>query len=141
MSVVIRFKRRGRVHLPQYDIVVTDSRSGRDKKFIERLGFHHPLAKGAEVPFSLDEAALNAWIAKGAQVSDAVIRLLIKQNMGPAKLKEAFQAKKQRRIKAQDYVAKQKAAAEAKKAAKDAAPAAEAPAPEAAPAPAEAPSA
>ena len=146
MSVKIRLQRRGRTNLPVYDIVVADSRAARDKKFIERLGYHHPKARGQEVPFSLNEEALNAWIAKGAQVTDVVCRLLIKNNVGPAKVKEAYQAQKARRIKAQEYVAKMKAESEAKKAAKEAAanapaeeaaPAAEAPAPAAeAPAPA-----
>lgn len=145
MSVKIRLQRRGRVKLPIYDIVVADSRSGRDKKFIERIGYHHPKARGQEVPFKLDEEALSAWIGKGAQVTDVVARLLIKNNVGPAKVKEAYQAQKARRIKAHEYAAKVKADSEAKKAAKEnaanapaeeAAPAAEAPAAaEAAPAP------
>lgn len=153
MSVKIRLQRRGRTNLPVYDIVVADSRSGRDKKFIERIGYHHPKARGQEVPFSLNEEALNAWIGKGAQVTDVVCRLLIKNNLGPAKVKEAYQAQKARRIKAQEYVAKLKADGEAKKAAKEAvanapaeapaeaAPAAEAPAPAEAPAAAETPAA
>lgn len=142
MSVKIRLQRRGRVHLPVYDIVVADSRSARDKKFIERIGFHHPKARGQEVAFNLNEEALNAWVGKGAQVTEVVARLLIKHNVGPAKVKEAYQAQKARRIKAQEYAAKLKADGEAKKAAKEAA--ANAPAEEAAPvaeAPAEAPAA
>lgn len=140
MSVKIRLQRRGRIHLPIYDIVVADSRAARDKKFIERLGYHHPKARGQEVPFSLNEEALNAWIAKGAQVTDVVARLLIKHGIGPAKVKEAYQAQKARRIKAQEYVAKVKADGEAKKAAKVAAAEAAAAAP-AAEAPAETPAA
>ncbi|MCP5405230.1 MAG: 30S ribosomal protein S16 [Pseudomonadaceae bacterium] len=138
MAVKIRLQRRGRVHLPQYDIVVADSRSARDKKFIQKIGYHHPLARGAETPFVLDAEALNTWIAKGAQVTDVVARLLVKQGVAPEKVKAAYEAKKQRRIKAQDVIAKAKAAKEAKLAAKEAA--ANAPAEEAAPAaPAEAP--
>lgn len=140
MSVKIRLQRRGRTNLPVYDIVVADSRAARDKKFIERIGFHHPKARGQEVPFSLNEESLNAWIGKGAQVTDVVARLLIKNNIGPAKVKEAYQAQKARRIKAQEYVAKVKADGEAKKAAKAAAAEAAAAAP-AAEAPAETPAA
>lgn len=129
MSVKIRLLRRGRHKLPQYDIVVSDSRRGRDKKFIEKIGYHHPLARGSETPFMLNEEALNAWIAKGAQVTDVVARLLVKQNAGPEKVRAAYQAQKQRRIKAHEYVAKVKADGEAKKAAKEAAAAAAAEAP------------
>lgn len=127
MSVKIRLLRRGRTHLPQYDIVAADSRRARDKKFIEKLGYHHPLAKGAETPFVLNEEALNGWISKGAQVTDVVARLMVKHNVGPEKVRTAYQAQKQRRIKAQEHVAKVKAEGEAKKAAKEAK-AAEAPA-------------
>ncbi|MFZ2587790.1 MAG: 30S ribosomal protein S16 [Alphaproteobacteria bacterium] len=127
MSVKIRLMRRGRNKLPQYDIVVTDSRRARDKNFIEKIGYHHPLARGAETPFSLDDAQLNAWIGKGAQVTDVVARLMVKHSVGPEKVRTAYQAQKQRRIKAHEYVAKVKADSEAKKAAKEAK-AAEAPA-------------
>lgn len=139
MSVKIRLQRRGRVHLPQYDIVVADSRSARDKKFIEKIGYHHPLARGAETAFMLDADALNAWIAKGAQVTDVVARLLVKQGVAPAKVKAAFESYKQRRIKAQEFVTKFKADGEARKAAKEAAK--EAAAAAAAAAPAEQPAA
>jgi small subunit ribosomal protein S16 len=136
MSVVIRLSRGGRSHLPAYDIVVSDSRRARDGKFIERLGFHHPKARGEEVAFQLNEAKLTEWVGKGAQVSGAVTRLLIKHNLGPAKVKEAFQAYKLRRAKAQEVT---RAAADrlAKgKEANDAAPAAPAVAPVEAAAPA-----
>lgn len=134
MSVKIRLLRRGRNKLPQYDIVVTDSRRARDKNFIEKIGYHHPLARGAEVPFMLDGDALNAWIAKGAQVTDVVARLLVKQNVGPEKVRAAYQAQKQRRIKAHAYVAKVKTDSETKKASAAAAKEAAAAAPAEAPA-------
>ena len=135
MSVKIRLMRRGRNKLPQYDIVVTDSRRARDKNFIEKIGYHHPLARGAETPFMLDEESLNAWVSKGAQVTDVVARLMVKHNVGPEKVRKGYEAQKQRRIKAHAYVAKVKTDSEAKKAAK------EAKAAEAAAAPAEAPAA
>jgi small subunit ribosomal protein S16 len=144
MSVVIRLSRGGRSNLAAYQIVVADSRRAATGKFIERLGFFHPHAQGTAQGFQLNEARLTEWVGKGAQVTDAVTRLLIKHNIGPAKVKEAFQAYKGRRIKAQEQVAAFKAKHEAAKAAKEnagaapaeAAPAAEAPAAEAAPAPA-----
>ena len=142
MSVVIRLSRGGRKNLPVYTIVVADSRRAATGKFIERLGFFHPHATGQAVGFQLNEESLNAWVGKGAQVTGAVTRLLIKHNLGPAKLKEDFAAYKARRAKAQAYVAAQKAKGEAAKAAKENAgkepEAAAAPVEAAAPAPVEA---
>jgi small subunit ribosomal protein S16 len=139
MSVKIRLLRRGRTKLPQYDIVIADSRSARDKKFIEKIGYFHPKARGEEKTFVLNEELLNAWIVKGAQLTDVVVRLLIKNSIGPANITEAYKKRKASRIKAQELATKRKtdgearkAAAEAKKAeaeaAASAAPAAEAPA-------------
>jgi small subunit ribosomal protein S16 len=139
MSVVIRLSRGGRTNLPVYMIVAADSRRAATGKFIERLGYFHPHAQGAAQGFVLDEARLTEWVGKGAQVSDAVTRLLIKHNIGPAKVKEEFKAYKGRRIKAQEHAAAFKAKGEAAKAAKEGAPAAEAaPDEAAAPAPVEA---
>jgi small subunit ribosomal protein S16 len=121
MSVVIRLSRGGRTNLPVYTIVVADSRRAATGKFIERLGHFHPNAKGESQGFVLNEARLTEWVGKGAQVSEAVTRLLIKHNIGPAKVKADFQAYKARRIKAQQYTADQKAKGEAAKAAKEAA--------------------
>jgi small subunit ribosomal protein S16 len=136
MSVKVRLQRGGRVSLPIYSIVVADSRSARDKQFIERLGFWAPKAKGAEVPFKLNEERLSHWVGVGAQVTDVVARLLIKQNVGPAKVRDAFAKTKARRIKAAEAIAQMKAKDEARKAAAEAKKngPAEAPAAEAAPA-------
>lgn len=120
MSVKVRLQRGGRVSLPIYSIVVADSRSARDKQFIERLGFWAPKAKGQEVPFKLDEERLAYWVGVGAQVTDVVARLLIKNNIGPAKVREGFAKTKARRIKTAEVVAKAKADAEARKAAAEA---------------------
>lgn len=105
MSVVIRLSRGGRSNLAAYQIVVADSRRASTGKFIERLGYFHPHAKGEAKNFVLDETKLTEWVGKGAQVSNAVTRLLMKHNMGPAKVKEAFQAYKVRRAKAQAVAA------------------------------------
>ncbi|MBI1308288.1 MAG: 30S ribosomal protein S16 [Proteobacteria bacterium] len=120
MSVKVRLQRGGRSGLPIYSIVVTDSRKGRDKKFIEKLGFWAPKAKGQDVPFRLDETRLTHWVGVGAQVTDVVARLLIKQNVGPEKVRERFAKVKTRRIKTAEVVAKMKADGEARKAAAEA---------------------
>lgn len=116
MSVKVRLARGGRKALPVYSIVVADSRASRDKKFIERLGFHAPLAKGQTVPFSLNEERLAYWVSKGAQVTDVVARLLVKHNVGPQAVRDAYTKAKARRIKASEVIAAQKAVGEKLKA-------------------------
>lgn len=123
MPVVVRLQRGGRPSLPAYSIVVADSRRHSTKKFIERLGFYLPKARGAEVPFSINAERLTHWVNNGAQVSDTVARLCAKAGVGPEKVHAKETKRKQRRIKAHAVIAKAKADREAKKAAKDAAPA------------------
>ncbi len=75
--LTIRLARAGTKKRPFYHIVVADSRSPRDGRFIERLGFFNPLLpkdKTERLKFDLDKA--KAWIAKGAQPSDRVMRFL-----------------------------------------------------------------
>jgi small subunit ribosomal protein S16 len=117
MSVKIRLQRGGRKSLPIYSIVVADSREARDSKFIERLGFYAPKARGAEVPFSLNEERLNVWIGKGAQVTDVVARLMVKHNLGNEAVRKAFLVRKERRIKVAALVAAKAAKGEELKAA------------------------
>ncbi len=77
MPLVIRMARAGTKKRPFYHIVVADSRSPRDGRFIERLGYFNPLLpkeKTERLKFDLDKA--KAWIAKGAQPSDRVMRFL-----------------------------------------------------------------
>jgi len=75
--LVIRMARAGTKKRPVYHIVVADSRSPRDGRFIERLGHFNPLLpkdKPERLKWDLEKA--KAWIAKGAQPSDRVMRLL-----------------------------------------------------------------
>ncbi|MEY8717405.1 30S ribosomal protein S16 [Francisella philomiragia] len=74
--VVIRMARGGAKKRPFYRIVVADKRSPRDGRFIEKLGFFNPLAKGGEKRLKLDVAKAEAWLAKGAQPSDRVASLI-----------------------------------------------------------------
>lgn len=76
--VKIRLSRGGAKGRPFYHIVVADGRKARDGRNIERLGFYNPVAAGKEVRLQLDTDKLNAWVAKGAQLSDKV-RWLAKQ--------------------------------------------------------------
>ncbi len=73
--VVIRLARGGSKKRPFYNIVVTDSRNRRDGRFNERIGFYNPVASGQAPSLSINEAALNEWVSKGAQPSPTVLRL------------------------------------------------------------------
>jgi len=59
-----------------YQIVVTDSRSGRDGRYIERVGFFNPLARGNEEKLRLDSERVAYWKANGAQTSERVAQLI-----------------------------------------------------------------
>jgi small subunit ribosomal protein S16 len=77
MSVSIRLRREGAKNRPYYKVVVTDSRSPRDGKFIEIIGTYDP--KMPSHNSSLNVERVEYWISKGAQPSDTV-RSLIKKN-------------------------------------------------------------
>jgi small subunit ribosomal protein S16 len=77
MSLVIRMARAGTKKRPFYHIVVADSRSPRDGRFIERIGFFNPLLpKEKTERLKLDLEKVKAWMTKGAQPSDRVMRFL-----------------------------------------------------------------
>ena len=74
MAVAIRLRREGSTKRPAYRVVVTDSRSPRDGRFIEIIGHYNPLTEPPTV--KIDRAKAQAWIAKGAQPSNTVKRLM-----------------------------------------------------------------
>jgi small subunit ribosomal protein S16 len=74
--VTIRLSRGGAKNRPFYQIVVTDSRSGRDGRYIERVGFFNPLARGNEEKLRLDSERVAYWKANGAQPSERVAQLI-----------------------------------------------------------------
>jgi small subunit ribosomal protein S16 len=79
MPVVIRMARAGTKKRPFYHIVAADSRAPRDGRFIERLGYYNPLLpKDKEDRLKLDLDKVKAWMGKGAQPSDRVMRFLDK---------------------------------------------------------------
>ena len=85
MSLKIRLARAGTKKRPVYHIVIADSRSPRDGRFIERLGYFNPLLpkdKTERLKLDLDKA--KAWLAKGALPSDTVARLLRTAGVLPA---------------------------------------------------------
>ncbi|MDP3858904.1 MAG: 30S ribosomal protein S16 [Stagnimonas sp.] len=74
--VKIRLARSGAKKRPYYHVVATDSRSSRDGKFIERLGYYNPGAQGKEIKLKLDVAKIEGWAKNGAQISERVAFLV-----------------------------------------------------------------
>jgi len=73
--VKIRLTRGGAKKRPFYHIIVTDSRSARDGRNIERLGYYNPIASGSEKRVELNTERLNYWVGQGAQMTDKVADL------------------------------------------------------------------
>jgi small subunit ribosomal protein S16 len=113
MSLKIRLSRGGAKKRPFYRVVVADSRMPRDGRFIERLGTFDPLkAKDAADRLVLDAEKAKAWMAKGAQPTDRVARLL--DGLGVMKREARNNPQKsQPKKKAQERAAAAAAASEA----------------------------
>ena len=79
MAVKMRLKRMGAKKAPFYRVVVADSRSPRDGKFIENIGTYNPLVTPAEI--KLDETKALAWLNKGAIPTDTVKNLLSREGI------------------------------------------------------------
>ena len=73
--VKIRLTRGGAKKRPFYHIIVTDSRSARDGRNIERVGFYNPVAAGAEKRVEINAERVQYWIGQGAQMTDKVADL------------------------------------------------------------------
>ncbi|OPL08359.1 MAG: 30S ribosomal protein S16 [delta proteobacterium ML8_F1] len=77
MAVKIRLKRMGAKKKPFYRIVVADSRSPRDGRFIEEIGYYNPLTEPIDLKINTESAV--KWLSEGAQPTDTV-RELLKKN-------------------------------------------------------------
>ncbi|MBU3805734.1 MAG: 30S ribosomal protein S16 [Candidatus Fournierella pullistercoris] len=77
MAVKIRLRRMGAKKAPFYRVVVADSRSPRDGRFIEEIGYYDPTKEPSVVKIDAEKA--KKWIANGAQPTDTV-RVLLKKN-------------------------------------------------------------
>ena len=137
MSLVIRLARAGTKKRPVYHIVVADSRSPRDGRFIERLGYFNPLLpkeKTERLKFDLEKA--QDWMKKGAQPSDRVSRFLDAAGIMTRKTRsnptKAVPRKERKALAEEALKAKEEAAAAAKAKAQEKAAAAQAAASEAA---------
>jgi small subunit ribosomal protein S16 len=80
MAVHMRLTRVGSKKNPIFRVVVADSRSPRDGKFLEIVGKYNPQTDPSTVEF--DEERVKEWLAKGAQPSNTVAKLLKTQNLG-----------------------------------------------------------
>ncbi len=74
--VTIRLARGGAKKRPFYHVVVADSRSKRDGRYIERVGFFNPVARGQEERLRLDNDRIQYWFGNGAQATGRVSSLL-----------------------------------------------------------------
>jgi len=74
--VTIRLSRGGSKKRPFYHLTVTDSRKARDGRFIERVGFFNPVARGQEERLRTDNDRIEYWVSQGAQLSERVAKLL-----------------------------------------------------------------
>ncbi|MDR2452616.1 MAG: 30S ribosomal protein S16 [Candidatus Accumulibacter sp.] len=74
--VVIRLARGGAKKRPFYSVVVADSRTRRDGRFIERIGFYNPIASASEEGLRIVEDRLGHWRQQGAKLSPTVTRLV-----------------------------------------------------------------
>ncbi len=93
--LVIRLSRAGAVKRPFFHIVVADSRSKRDGRYVERIGFHNPVAGRGEETLRMDPDRISYWRSRGARASLAVLKL-VKQH---ARMTPEEKAKAQHPVK------------------------------------------
>ena len=79
MAVKIRLRRMGAKKAPFYRVIVADSRSPRDGRFIDEVGYYNPLTEPAEIKIDAEKA--KKWIANGAQPTETVKSLLKKSGI------------------------------------------------------------
>jgi small subunit ribosomal protein S16 len=117
LAVRIRLTRVGATKRPAYRVIAIDKRRSRDGRALEILGFYDPLTEPATV--QLDTAKIQAWIGKGAQPSDTVVKLMRQAERAAT---EANEAEKPKRATKPKPSKKAQAKASAAAAAPDAAP-------------------
>lgn len=121
MSLKIRLARGGSKKRPYYQIVVADARSPRDGRFLDKVGSWNPmLGKDNEKRVELDVDAIKAWVAKGAQPTDRVLRFMAEAGLAeraarsnPDKAKPGKKAQERAAEKAQKAADAAAAASEA----------------------------
>lgn len=112
MAVKIRLARSGgRKKLPFYQVVAADTRMPRDGRFLEKLGFYNPTESFGAERLRLDKEAITKWLDKGAQPTETLQKIFIKEGIGS----EKQIAKWQKSINAKAAIVKAKQEAEAAK--------------------------
>ncbi|MGE3182175.1 MAG: 30S ribosomal protein S16 [Phycisphaerae bacterium] len=86
MAVRLRLKRFGRTHHAVYRLGAFDSRTPRDGRVLEELGTYAPCAKDENEQLKLDAERIEEWLSKGAQPTETVRSLLVKQGIGKGKI-------------------------------------------------------
>ena len=95
--ITIRLARTGVKKRPFFHITVADSRMPRDGRFIERVGYFNPIAKGKEIRLKVNQERLDYWLAQGAQVSSRVSSLFEEKDETPEqKIKKEGKKEKKR---------------------------------------------
>ena len=87
--VRIRLTRHGSKKSPFYHITVADQRRSRDGRFIERVGYFNPVAKGNAKEYSIEMDRVNYWLSEGAQPSDIVKKLVSRAKKETGELVES----------------------------------------------------
>ena len=86
MPVKMRLRRMGAKHQPSYRIVIADSRSPRDGRYIDQVGFYNPLTNPATI--TIDQEKAKNWLRKGAQPTETVLILLRKFDIDPVAVRK-----------------------------------------------------
>ena len=97
--VTIRLSRSGAKKKPFFHITVTDSRKPRDGRFIERVGYFNPIAKGKELRLKVDHERIDYWLGVGASLSDRVALLVKQSKFSPEEEEKFHKSKEDKRIK------------------------------------------
>lgn len=119
--VVIRLARGGSKKAPFYQIVAADSRNARDSRFIEKLGYYNPVARGKATSIEINAERFDYWVSQGAQTSERVAKVLkaFKKGQTQADLPSSGLARKEQSEKAA-VAAREAAEKKAAEAAKEA---------------------
>lgn len=97
MAVKIRLRKQGRTHNPFFRLVVTDSRSRRDGRYVEALGWYNPLEREEEKSLKIDEARVRHWLSVGAILSESAEALVARS--APSLIKDRKEQELARKLK------------------------------------------
>lgn len=112
MAVKIRMQRGGATHNPHYRVVVTDVRSPRDGRFVEKVGVYDPKNKDQRKQFSLNLDRVDYWLSVGAQPSDTVRSLIKRARRQPTEEVASTEAPSQAEVAAEEVAPVEEVVAE-----------------------------